>query len=181
MDWMTFTIKLMDILVWPIVVTAAVYALRQQLRHLIPFTKKLKYKDFEMEFGQELKAAKRDAEKAFPEIKRDKKAMLIASADSMPSASIMDAWREVDQVAEKLVLAKRPQADLDTNQRYKLIEDLLIELKIVDTPKSKLFNELRTLRNKVAHAEAYQVSGTEAVQYIELCYRLIDYLQTNKV
>ncbi|MEZ9237385.1 HEPN domain-containing protein [Shewanella sp. 10N.286.52.A9] len=172
---MQFIIELLDKLAWPLVFVFCVLMLQKPIARLIPLARKLKFKDFEVEFGQELKAVSKHAQGAFPELKQNKKAILIASVGNLPSSSILEAWREVDDAAENLIVAKLDNVDLESSTRYKLIEETLISQHLVDTKKAKLFNELRQLRNKVAHAKDYQVGKLEAVQYIELCFVLVDH------
>lgn len=173
-----FTIALLDKLIWPAVVVFAILVLRKPVAALVPLAKKLKYKDFEVEFGQELKAISKKAEGAFPELKQDKKTALIATAENMPNAAVIEAWNVVDDAAELLVKSIDSNIDLNVGTRYKLIEDFLLKQKVIDTKKGKLFNELRQLRNKVAHAAGYEVGKAEALQYIDLCFKLTEYLSS---
>lgn len=172
---MQFVVGLLEATVWPIVAVFCILTLKKPLSSLILLAQKLKFKDFEMEFGQELKVATIKAEGAFPELKEDKKSTLIASVENLPNASILEAWGEVDEAAESLLRTKLKDVNLDIDTRYKLIEDLLIDNELLDTKKAKLFSELRQLRNKVAHAKAFEVGKAEAVQYIELCFKLVEY------
>lgn len=55
MIWMQFLIELIDKLIWPIVAIFCIYRLHRPLAALIPLAKKLKFKEFEVEFGQELR------------------------------------------------------------------------------------------------------------------------------
>ncbi|GGO73111.1 hypothetical protein [Bowmanella pacifica] len=178
MDWMQFIIGLLDKLVWPAVVVFVVVLLRKPLTQLVPLLKKLKYKELEFEFGRELKAVSKHAAGAFPELKRDQKTLLIASADHLPNAAILESWAVVDDAAERLIRTTRRDIDLNVTTRYKLLQDLLIKDKWLDTKKSKLFDELRQLRNKVAHAVGYEVGTAEAIQYIELCFTLVEHFNT---
>ncbi|HTQ99584.1 MAG TPA: hypothetical protein VMH83_06320, partial [Candidatus Acidoferrum sp.] len=47
---MEYAIRLVDILAWPITVLIVTLVLRSPLVQIIPLIKKLKYKDFEVEF-----------------------------------------------------------------------------------------------------------------------------------
>ena len=175
MSWMEFIVEILGKLVWPAVVVFAVISLRDPLSRLIPLAKKLKYKDLELEFGESIKEVAKKAQGAFPELKHDQKALLIASADNLPSSSVLESWQVVDEAAEKLIRSKRSDVDLYINTRYKLIENILVTGNIIDTKKGKLFSELRQLRNKVAHASGYEVGKAEAIQYIELCFKLAEH------
>ncbi|WP_028767726.1 TM1812 family CRISPR-associated protein [Shewanella fidelis] len=178
MDWMQFTIALIDKLIWPLVVVFAVVSLKRPLAKLIPLAKKLKFKDLELEFGQGLKAVTAQAEGVFPELKTDKKALLIASANNLPNSAVLETWEQVDLAAERLIKLHCDNITLDKNTRYKHIENILISEALINTKQGKLFSELRQLRNRVAHAVNYEVGKAEAIQYIELCFKLIDHLNS---
>ncbi|MCW5205800.1 hypothetical protein VU08_02550 [Desulfobulbus sp. F5] len=177
MNWMQFTIEFIDKMVWPAIVLFFFISLRCPLTSLILRATKLKVKDyFEFEFSQELKAVKKQAEGAFPELKQDRKSILIASVESLPNSAVLDAWKIVDEAAEALIKTKRSDINLDINTRYKLIENILVKGNIIDAKKGALFNDLRQLRNKVAHAAGYEVGKAEAIQYINLCFKLSEHL-----
>ncbi|GIU20977.1 MULTISPECIES: hypothetical protein [unclassified Shewanella] len=178
MSWMQFTIELLDKLIWPAVLVFAVLSLKRPLSKLIPLAKKLKFKDLEVEFGQGLKAVTQQAQGVFPELKTDKKSQLIASANSLPNSAIIEAWEQVDLAAEQLIKSHCDNISLDKNTRYKHIENILISEALINTKQGKLFSELRQLRNRVAHAVGYEVGRAEAIQYIELCFKLIQHLHS---
>ncbi len=178
MSWMQFIIELLDKLIWPAVMVFAVLNLKRPLSKLIPLAKKLKFKDLEVEFGQGLKAVTEQAQGVFPELKTDKKTLLIASANSLPNSAILEAWEQVDLAAEQLIKSHCDNITLDKNTRYKHIENILINEALINTKQGKLFSELRQLRNRVAHAVSYEVGKAEAIQYIELCFKLIEHLRS---
>lgn len=178
MNWMEFVIQLFDKLAWPSVILICVYSLKRPISKLIPLAKKLKFKDLEVEFGQELKSIVQKAEGAFPELKYDHKSLLIASANNLPNSAVIESWEAVDVAAEALIRAKQINIKLDVNTRYKHIESILLKESLINTKQGKLFSELRQLRNRVAHAVGYEIGKVEAIQYIELCFKLISYLET---
>jgi hypothetical protein len=58
MDGFTFTTELIKALAWPSSVIILVFLLRKPIIELVPLMKKLKFKELEMEFSQEVKALK---------------------------------------------------------------------------------------------------------------------------
>lgn len=175
MDAMTFTLRLVELIIWPFIIVFGLITLKKPLTLLIPLASRLKYKELEVEFSQDLKAIKHEAKCAFPEMTQDRKALLIASADELPNATILEAWEEVDAAAIELLHRQGKQVDLNSPTRYKHLEETLIKESLIDTKKAKLFSELRQLRNKVAHAVNYEIGAAESIQYTELCYKLIEY------
>ncbi|ABV38696.1 conserved hypothetical protein [Shewanella sediminis HAW-EB3] len=178
MDWMQFVVALADKLAWPVVLVFGVITLKGPISKLIPLAKKLKFKDLEVEFGQELKAISQKVEGAFPALKQDRKIVLIATANHLPNSAVIEAWDEVDIAAEILIKSRCQNIELSVDTRYKHIESILIKEELINTKQGKLFNELRQLRNRVAHAVGYEVGRAEAMQYIELCFTLIEHLNS---
>ncbi len=180
MTWTEAIVEIVHTLAWPAVVLLSIFALRKPLTQLIPLARKVTYKDLEIEFGQKLKAAAEQARGAFPEIDQDERSRLIASTEHLPNAAILEAWTAVETATERLIRSRKPDADLNSDTRYKLMEEILVGEEIIDIKKGKLFNELRQLRNKVAHAADFQVAQSEAIQYIELCFKLADHFNALK-
>ncbi|WP_261843225.1 hypothetical protein [Aliamphritea ceti] len=178
MDTTQFVIELTDKLAWPLVAVMALAMLKRPLEELLPLAKRLKYKDLEVEFDQVLQAVSRDAAGVFPELEQDQRSRLIATVKHLPNAAVLEAWDEVDVAAETLIRQQVKDVDLAVNTRYKTMGAILARQALLDTKKVKLFHELRQLRNKVAHAENFSVGPAEAVQYIELCLRLVEHLKT---
>lgn len=181
MSWMQFTLEAMDKLIWPVSILLGLVILRKPVAMLIPLAKSFKFQGLEVEFYQELRAASLKARAAFPELMADRKCLLLSSADNLPNTSLLEAWRSVDEAAEALIRQRRLDVDLDTDTRYKAIENVLVAENLLDSKKAKLFSELRQLRNKVAHARGFVVGKAEAMQYIELCFRLVDHLEQMQV
>ncbi len=177
MSWMQFTLEAMDRLIWPLAVLATLLLMRRPMAQLIPLAKRFKFQSLEVEFQQELRAASLKAKTAFPELIADRKCLLLSSADHLPNASLLEAWQAVDEAAAVVVKQRKLNVDLSSETRYKDIESVLVEQGLLDTRKGKLFNELRQLRNKVAHARGFVVGKAAAMQYIELCFRLVDHLE----
>lgn len=177
MEWMEFIVGILNAVAWPAAVLVVIFAFKRQLVLIAPFTKKLKFKDFEVEFSNDIDQLVEKAQTAFPELKSDPKTRLISSARHLPNTCILEAWDQLHQETRNLTQAHFPEANFSEDTPYKDTEVFLTQEEVLDQRKSKLFNELRRLRNKIAHAEGYEVGGQEAIQYIELCYRLIDFLK----
>lgn len=178
MNWMEFVIQLLDKLAWPLLALLALLTLRQPLAELVSQAKRLKYKDLELEFDQDLQAVSKEAEAAFPELSADKRSRLLSTVKHLPNTAIIEAWDMLDQAAERLIRQQVEGADLNVPTRYKTMGSILAQNDLLDTKKLKLFTELRQLRNKVAHARGFSVGQAEAVLYIELCCRLTEYLNS---
>lgn len=177
MNWMEYSIELLDKLAWPLVVAFSVLILKKPILNLIPLAKTIKYKDIEVEFGRELHAVAEDAGDSIPDMRQDKKSRLIAMVKNLPNGAVLETWKVLEETAAELIAVKYPSVDLDIPTRYKQIETTLGK-ELIDTKTEKIFRDLRLLRNKVAHAKGFQVDKVEAIEYIELCFKLNDYLRS---
>lgn len=57
---------------------------------------------------------------------------------------------------------------------YKQIQNILTKEKLIETKNIKLFNELRVMRNKIAHASGHDISSDQAVRFLTLSFGLED-------
>lgn len=174
MTWMQFTLELVDKLVWPLFLLVSLIILQKPISLLIPAAKRLKYKEFELEFGEELDSIRNN----LPEVPHEaslteSEAELLALARTMPNAAVLDSWEMVDHSASRLIRLCIPNVDLDVEQRYKNIENLLGQHQLIAVEMTKLFGDLRQLRNKVAHAKGFRIDAGDAANYVSICFRLI--------
>lgn len=67
MDVLTFISELIKSLAWPVAIIILVILLRKPIVELIPLLRRLKYKDLELEFSQEVTELKAEVEAAAKE------------------------------------------------------------------------------------------------------------------
>ncbi len=186
MNWMGFVLDFAELTVWPFTLVMTLLILRKPLNLLLPFAQSIKYKDFELQFCQDLNAVSEQASEALPALQTFKpielstEQGLLKNAQFLPNHSILEAWSVLEKQSELLLLSKLPNINIPTQTRYKFIGQNLLENNIISAKQAKLFHELRQLRNKVAHAHNYQVNTVLALQYIKLCFAMKNSL-TQKV
>ncbi len=183
MDGLTFTAEVIKALAWPASVFASVLLLRKPLARLLPRTSSVKYGELEVEFGREIgelhdKVATELPTATAPRTPapslEDRLVDLLAVS---PNAAVLAAWREVERAALQLARAQGLRVDSDTDTPYKSIQQLLASSDLVEPSRVKIFDDLRRLRNKVAHAPGLRVSTDSALEFIEVSLALIAYLR----
>lgn len=183
MDGLTFAAEVVKAVAWPVSVLASVLVLRKPLANLLPQTRSVKVGEFQVEFGREIgelheKAAielpAATAPKAPAPSLEDRLVDLLAKS---PNTAVLAAWREVERAALQLAEAQGLRVDADTDTPYKNIQQLLAESDIVAPAKVEIFDDLRNLRNKVAHVPGLQVTPDNALEFIEVALALIHYLR----
>lgn len=187
MDLLTFISEITDSLVWPIVAVVALFLLKKPLSELIPLLRKLKWKDFEAEFGREIEGLRSRVNQALPEVPgvvpSEPTIGLIVQkfsqlAELSPRSVVLEAWKEVE--SEALQTAQRNEIPLNYYRPLSpvVIGRALTQGEILEENQLEIFNILRTLRNKVAHAEEFAFSKDDALEYADMADRLIRYLRS---
>src|SRR5262245_24456347 len=174
--------EVLEVVIWPVTVLILVLILRRPLIALLQSTKKLKYKDLELEFRKGIEQVQAEAKEALPEVLDKNKSSveidLYGLAQISPTAAITEAWRAVESSAKSLIAFKGHKLDYEVDRPYKLIQDVLVRGKIIDQRRGKIFNDLRQLRNKIVHTEHFTLSTEQAEKYIDLSIKLRQYLDS---
>jgi hypothetical protein len=174
-------VKLIEVIAWPAIALIALIMLRKPLAELIPLARRVRYRDLELEFEQEVQELRAEAAEELPEAEAERvaseaavEARLKQMTRVSPSSAILEGWNELERAAVRLIMHHEIDIDPDDPAPLKQIERILEEL--IDTPKVKIFGDLRRLRNKVAHAPRYDVSPRQAAAYVDVALKLKRYL-----
>jgi hypothetical protein len=184
MDWLTFSVELTKALIWPLFVVVILIVMRKPLSELIPYLKKLKLGELEAEFEKTVRQIKdsmdeeimlENGEKASPlspaEVKR-----MFKLAEIAPNAAVLEAWKKLELEAKQLIARRGYELDYDISTPYLLIEGILEKARLIELKKVKVFRELRSLRNRIAHAADFEISINQAKEYVGLTNSLRRYL-----
>jgi len=184
LDWLTFTTELIKTLIWPLTVLVIVILLRKPIVGLIPLLQRIRYKDFELEFGRQIREVRAEANEELPPPRKVEAEIpqapdpLLALASVSPRAAVIESWRHVETAA--LDAAQRNNVPLkyrDAASPVRVIR-ALENANVVDPAVMAIFHDLRALRNQAAHAPEFALSTEAVLEYVELAKRLIDYLRS---
>ena len=181
MDGFTLIARLVEAFVWPTTVLIGLVVLRQPLGLLLGQLTKLKYKGLEAEFGAEVLEIRTEAESELepPSPERDtdpEESSAQRLLHSYPSAAVMEAWRGVELAAKELLKRNGVEPSGNTATPYRHIERTLASTEALAPGKVKIFGDLRRLRNKVVHAEGFEISSERASEYVRLALMLTSHL-----
>lgn len=183
MDWLTFISKVVETTAWPVVACICFFALKDQLLRLFPFLRRLKYKEFEAEFGEgvrevseKLIASTPPAAPASPEAiaaSESTRDHFVRLAEAAPRAAILESWLQVEHSAQRLIRShgvaeRRPLRMVGPT----IIRDYLDKTNAITPEQRESFNELRQLRNKVVHFAEVSLPLDEVIEYIDLALSL---------
>lgn len=182
--------RILEALVWPITVVIIIFLFRKQISNIILNLSKLRYKDFEAEFGRDLQVAESKAEQLelpSPEtLRQDIEPITLASsydrlfelATLSPRAAVTEAWLRVeaaiDEVARALEFKPSP---LRRGREAAVLLELIGRDKL---PKDTmlLYDDLRKMRNNAAHAIEFEISIKDATRYVDLALGLAHRVRT---
>ena len=91
--------------------------------------------------------------------------------------AILEAWKIIEEKSIGLLERKVKEVTYDQTEKYKKIGEDLLEHQLIDIGKKKIFDDLRILRNKVAHARKFDVNQSQSVSYVTSAVAFIDYLE----
>lgn len=181
MDWLQFISSIVNALAWPAAFIILVFLLRNPVKELVPLLQKMKYKDFEMEFGKKLSEAREDItlvglaeseEEISPQEER-----ILELARVSPRAAVTEAWRWVElatlDAANNLLGSEFTNKTATFQAIRKLERDDRMDRGAVT-----LMRDLRGLRNDAVHSPEFALSVESALEYVETARQLVGYLKT---
>lgn len=168
-DWLDFFASIIDSLAWPAATVVLVYILRRELRGLMATLRRFRYRDLEMEFGEQVRELREDAEQAdLPPPVEDER--LLRVAEVSPRALVLESYFLVSE--EAAAAARR--AGLDVSERDPPVRTFraLWERGLISDAVRSLLTEIRVLRNAAAHDTEFAVSTEQALEYSRLARRV---------
>lgn len=182
MDGLTFLSEIIKALVWPTAVIILVTLLKKPIIELVPLMKKLKYKELELEFSQEIMALKAEAIETPLELSEVKEFSVTTSKalELVPfstRAAIMEAWIELETAAVEVASSFWNGSPTETMRNFPKLAEYLHQCKVIDDKQLSIFQRLRQLRNKAAHAEELHLSEEDAKTYIVMATDLTKHIR----
>nr|WP_321239330.1 hypothetical protein [uncultured Tolumonas sp.] len=183
MDVLTFIAELIKAVSWPATAIALVILLRKPIIELIPLLRRLKYKELELEFTQEISELKAEVEtiakekgEAAPSI-ASTSANLLNLVTFSTRAAIMESWLEVESASVAIASSFWGKSPDETFRNMPKLGEYLLQCKVIDEKQLSVFNKLRQLRNKAAHAEDLDLSENDARSYVQLASDLAKHIR----
>ncbi len=184
MDLLTFTVEVTKALAWPCTVLVLALMLRKPIALLIPNTRRLKYKELEMEFSREIAELKADVSPKSTVQVSDQQAQsttavsrLVNLATYSARAAIIEAWVELESAAAAAAASLWTTPHTDVFKNYHQLGEYLLKCGLINPKQLETFNKLKELRNKAAHAEEMGLSNDDARSYVELASELASHIR----
>lgn len=167
MDWLQFFASVVGSLAWPLAVISLVFLLREPLRKLVPLIRTLKYKDWQIDVGHELEAARetvvdKDGPVVILPVQPTPTVRQLAQID--PRAAVLSTWAPVELGLKDLGITTG--AYKVGTPLYVLIQRLR-DQKAIDEKTFEVLQRLVRIRNEAVHLG--NISFDEAITMSEMC------------
>lgn len=187
MNGLGFVASVVASLAWPVTVLITVVLLREPLSRLLTRTSKVKYKELEVDFEQELQqleakaqaiALKPKIEVATPE-KAVTETTLLGQADQLsselPQVSVALAWSAVEDSLLRAVMRLGVSPDYPPHNSAAKNAVLLQDQGLIDAQTVELLKSMRSLRNAAVHSAGTQaISSQQAMEFLGLAGGLVE-------
>jgi hypothetical protein len=175
-------VQLVSALAWPVTVIIIALLFRHEVRHTASRLSSLSYKSLKADFEQDLSNLEKDVKELAPKepvakanrIEEDKDAVnsyerLKRIADISPRAAIMEAWRDIEVTTKKVADAY----GVSTQGQIAGVRAIneLVQLHLLPDSVTSVYEQMRRLRSRAAHAADFAISSEEAERYIDTAYR----------
>lgn len=145
--------------------------------------RRLKYKELELEFAQEMSELKAEVEAIAKEKGEDAPSIAPTSPNLLnlvafsTRAAIMEAWLEVETASVAVASSFWGGSPNKTFKNMPKLGEYLLQCKVIDEKQLSVFNKLRQLRNKAAHAQDLDLSENDARFYVQLASDLARHIR----
>lgn len=170
MDWLTFISKAIESLAWPVIAFVIVGMLKDEIKKLLPFIKKFKAGPVEAEFERDVAELKKSADKATLLESPDtaSKAFLIQLAELHPRSSILESWVRLEAAARLALANKTADYSKSNYLPAAKLGNPLEKAGLISNSQVNIYENLRRLRNEIAHDMNLEPNVEAARTYIEL-------------
>ena len=173
-------IKILNILAWPFTTIVLVSMLKTPISELIASIRKLKYRELEIEFDQEARSIRADAER---DIRKPRMARRVRTTDSAimfsrqtlePKETILNSGQELEEFLRGLA------GDEMLGSFSSVVRDLEDSGKLAPET-AKVVLRLATLRNKAYHSDPNIISRDAASDFCATVSRVMSSLSEDQV
>lgn len=171
--------KLLDVLIWPLIILVSLYILRDRLPLILKFIERIKFKDLEIDLRKDIGEISKKAEgielpkdMSSKEKLFDKEYYLMAGSSSRES--IIGSWIDLEKLAIQVVQGHLDPEDGEAGNTTTpmFVRWALGTKDILDVTQLRIYDELKSVRNKIVHNELIAPSEAEALAYIDAVKKL---------
>lgn len=177
MDWKEFLEKVIGHVAWPIAAFFIVAQFKNELRDFVKRIRTAKYKDVEVNLGEEIQAVKQEAENfgitifypeaAFPPDD-------VRDVEAEPEWAFIRSWQDIESLLKALHQSRTGL----TKKREPIpkIIKFLVEQGVIQKDLADLLFKIQDVRNKIVHVEDSRLTRGEALEWLGISKSVKDRL-----
>jgi len=189
MSWKQFIAEIVSSIAWPAMAIVILFMFRREFAKIVQRLAHLKYKDLELDFDK----VKQKAEELHKEVLEERPVVkspvftsledqILDAVERAPSAAILLAWSGLETAIASAVarLAISPETPSYRSPMHNI--EMLTKYGGLSTNHVNLLQEMRILRNRVAHERDSMLSITQeqALNYANVAIDMIQHLEQLK-
>ena len=176
MDWLTFTSNLISSIAWPLSVFSVALLFRSELRGLFTSIKKLKWKDVEAEFGDEVEQIREEIKSVESDpdyVDSPVEEKLVRLIETHPHLAVLEGWKTLERSITNLSTKK---LGTDRSRPIQVHIEALAKSELLPKAMANAISNIREVRNKAAHDLDANVSKGTAYVLLDTIADVTAYL-----
>ena len=174
---MEFIEKIIGHIAWPIAAFFIVTQFKHEIREFVRRIRTAKYKDVELNLGQEIQSVKQGAEDAgitifYPDTAFP--AETVSSIEAEPEWVFIKSWQEIESVLTKLY---RQTTGNEKRESISEIIKFLTEEGVIQEELAELVSKIKGIRNKIVHVSDSELTRGEALEWLGISKSVKDRLE----
>lgn len=187
MELADLIVRIIEAIIWPITILILIWIFRNQLSKVLLKLSKLRIKDIELEFNKDLQEAEHKAKElnlvTLEEIKEIPEPISLSTlyerifhiAGISPRAAITEAWRTIELYT--MQAAKAQGIEVSGAIAGAKTISILIGKGKLEEEIIQIYENLRRMRNKAAHAYEFDINSEEAIRYVDVALSIANRLR----
>ncbi len=166
-------VRIIEAGAWPLAFILSLLIFRKPIIELLPYLKRLKYKELELEFGRRLEDISKRSQESLqrtsvePAEETEVDYYLEQVKSLSPRTAILESWLALESTA----ISTAQHFKLTPGDKRIMFPTALRALKegnVLTDQDIALINDLRALRNKATHELDFYISEKEAATFMEV-------------
>ena len=175
---MEFVEKVIGHIAWPIAAFFIVAQFKNEIRGFVRWIRTAKYKDVELNLGQEIQAVKQEAENAgitifYPDTAFP--AETVSSIEAEPEWAFIKSGQEIESVVTNLY--RQTSGSYEKRESISAIIKFLTERDIIPEELADLVSKIQGVRNKIVHVSDSELTRGEALEWLGISKSVKDRLE----
>lgn len=180
-DLLEFITKIIGAIAWPLAILIIVILFRSELKKVFLSITKLRYKEFEAEFGKKAEEFENRAKSVTPHGEvlsshKHKTSITDEFLDRLlvesPRIAVIEAFRMVEEAIRNTATFLNLGNSDNRGIRYTIRE--LERQNYISRETKNLFYEMRSVRNDLSHANGIELAEADARRFVNAAFLLAD-------